>query len=280
MKKPAKPMKKPAKFYICTLLTAALLILCACSGNSAKGEANSDSQADAGGDNSVTASGEVTNPDNTDEKKERENEAEPVERPDVTGLPDVIDTLESDDGSKLVLVNKLHAVSESYEPIDMAPVDGSLSTNQGLYFKREAYKAYLKMLEAAKNDGIEFVICSAYRSYSTQKSIYNGYVSRNGADYANTISAYPGRSEHHTGWAVDVTSASMGYDLKQNFIEYPEGIWINNHCSEYGFIIRYPKGKTGITGYSYEPWHLRYVGVDVAKEITEKGLTLEEYLGE
>lgn len=72
-----------------------MLILCACSGNSAKGEANSDSQADAGGDNSVTASGEVTNPDNTDEKKERESEAEPVERPDVTGLPDVIDTLKA-----------------------------------------------------------------------------------------------------------------------------------------------------------------------------------------
>ena len=135
------------------------------------------------------------------------------------------------------------------------------------------------MLEDAKSEGIEFVICSTYRSYSTQDTIYHNYVSMYGADYANTISAYPGRSEHHTGWAVDVTSASMGYDLKQNFIEYPEGIWINNHCSEYGFIIRYPKDKTHITGYSYEPWHLRYVGVDVAKEITEKGLTLEEYLG-
>ena len=133
--------------------------------------------------------------------------------------------------------------------------------------------------DSAKSEGIEFVICSTYRSYSTQDTIYHNYVSMYGADYANTISAYPGRSEHHTGWAVDVTSASMGYDLKQNFIEYPEGIWINNHCSEYGFIIRYPKDKTHITGYSYEPWHLRYVGVDVAKEITEKGLTLEEYLG-
>ena len=121
------------------------------------------------------------------------------------------------------------------------------------------------MLADAKSQGIEFCICSTYRSYYTQEAIYNGYVSRNGAEYANTISAYPGRSEHHTGWAVDITSASMGYDL--------------NHCSEYGFIIRYPKDKTNITGYSYEPWHLRYVGVDVAKEITAKGLTLEEYLG-
>ena len=204
---------------------------------------------------------------------------EQPKRVDVTGLPEIISTLNKDDGSKLVLVNKQYTVSSDYTPVDMVPVDGSLSTNQGLYFKREAYNAYLKMLADAKQQGISFIICSTYRSYQTQKEIYNGYVSRNGADYANTISAAPGRSEHHTGWAVDVTSAPMGYDLKQNFIEYPEGIWINNHCSEYGFIIRYPKDKTHITGYSYEPWHLRYVGVETAKGITSKGLTLEEYLG-
>lgn len=204
---------------------------------------------------------------------------EQPKRVDVTGLPEIVSTLNKDDGSKLVLVNKQYTVSSDYAPVDMVPVDGSLSTNQGLYFKREAYEAYLKMLADAKQQGISFIICSTYRSYQTQKEIYNGYVSRSGAEYANTISAAPGRSEHHTGWAVDVTSASMGYDLKQNFIEYPEGIWINNHCSEYGFIIRYPKDKTHITGYSYEPWHLRYVGVETAKEITSKGLTLEEYLG-
>ena len=86
------------------------------------------------------------------------------------------------------------------------------------------------------------------------------------------------RSEHHTGWAIDITSKSMNYGLYQDFINYPEGRWINDHCSEYGFIVRYPADKTDITGYSYEPWHLRYVGVDVAREITSKGLTLEEYL--
>ena len=70
----------------------------------------------------------------------------------------------------------------------------------------------------------------------------------------------------------------MGYGLSQNFIDYPEGLWINNHCSEYGFIIRYPSGKTNITGYDYEPWHLRYVGIEAASEITSRGITLEEYL--
>lgn len=195
------------------------------------------------------------------------------------GIPEALSTRTKDDGDLLVLVNKQYAVSADYYPSDMVAVDGSLSTNQGLYFKREAYEAYLKMLKAAESEGISFKICSTYRSYSTQDAIYHNYVNNYGTEYTNTISAYPGRSEHHTGWAVDVTSKSMGYDLKQNFIEYPEGIWINEHCSEYGFIIRYPKDKTDITGYAYEPWHLRYVGVEAAREITSQGLTLEEYLG-
>lgn len=195
------------------------------------------------------------------------------------GIPEALSTRTKDDGDLLVLVNKQYAVSADYYPSDMVAVDGSLSTNQGLYFKREAYEAYLKMLEAAESEGISFKICSTYRSYSTQDAIYHNYVNNYGTEYTNTISAYPGRSEHHTGWAVDVTSKSMGYDLKQNFIEYPEGIWINEHCSEYGFIIRYPKDKTDITGYAYEPWHLRYVGIEAAREITSQGLTLEEYLG-
>lgn len=198
----------------------------------------------------------------------------------MTGLPDVIDTISQDNGGRLVLVNKIHAVSPDYYPTDMVPVDGSLSTNQGLYFKREAYDAYLKMLGDANEAGLSFYICSTYRSYELQKTLYNNSLARNGAAYTYTYSAYPGRSEHHTGWAVDITSASMGYGLSQNFINYPEGLWINNNCSQYGFIIRYPKGKTHITGYAYEPWHLRYVGVDVAKEITARGITLEEYLGE
>lgn len=197
----------------------------------------------------------------------------------ITGIPDIVSTLDSDDGNLLVLVNKLYTVSKNYYPTDMVAVDGSLSTNQGLYFKREAYEAYLDMLAAAQSEGLTFKICSAYRSYELQTSLYNNSLAQNGAAFTNTRSAYPGRSEHHTGWAVDITSKSMGYGLSQNFINYPEGLWINNHCSEYGFIIRYPKGKTNITGYDYEPWHLRYVGVEAAKEITSREITLEEYLG-
>lgn len=195
------------------------------------------------------------------------------------GLPIPTQTHSFDNGDKLILVNKQYAITSDFYPTDMVAVDGSLSTNQGLYFKRDAYDAYLKMLSDANEEGIDFLICSTYRSYDTQYSIYHYHIDNYGLDYTNTVSAYPGRSEHHTGWAVDITSPAMGYDLLESFIDYPEGQWINDHCHEYGFIIRYPKDKTHITGYSYEPWHLRYVGVDVATEIMSKGITLEEYLG-
>ena len=90
----------------------------------------------------------------------------------------------------------------------------------------------------------------------------------------------PGSSEHQTGLTIDVSAQSVSYRLDQSFGDTKEGKWLAKHCHEYGFIIRYPEGKTHITGYDYEPWHLRYVGVDTAKEITGSGLTLEEYLGE
>ena len=195
------------------------------------------------------------------------------------GIPTPVRTLSSDNGDRLILANKQYALSSTFVPTDLVAVDGSLSTNQGIYFKREAYDAYLNMLNDAKAQGIDFCICSTYRSYNTQSAIYNNYVTNYGLEYANKISAYPGRSEHQTGWAVDITSKSMNYGLSQNFINYPEGQWINANCAEYGFIIRYLQGKEDITGYIYEPWHLRYVGVDVAKEIMAKGITLEEYLG-
>lgn len=203
----------------------------------------------------------------------------PWEGFDMYGVPDALDTLTEDDGDLLVLVNKLHAVSKNYYPSDMVAVDGKYTTNQGLEMKSDAYDAYLQMRKAARADEIYFKICSAYRTYSTQEYLYNSYLGSMGEDLRNIRSAYPGRSEHHTGYAIDITSKSMGWTLSQAFADYPEGEWINEHCSEYGFIIRYPKGKTDITGYDYEPWHLRYVGTEVAAEITEQGITLEEYLG-
>ena len=210
-------------------------------------------------------------PDNAEEPDDPDNTDKPK-------APASTDVRTEDDGNLMVLVNRQYAVSRDYNPTDMVDIDGSLSTNQNLKVKREAYEAYLAMLEDAKKEGINFAICSAYRSYELQESLYNNSLATNGEAYTKKMFAYPGQSEHHTGYAIDVTSASMNWGLSQNYTDYPDGAWITEHCSEYGFIIRYPKGKEDITGYMYEPWHIRYVGVDAAKKITEQGITLEEYL--
>ena len=123
-----------------------------------------------------------------------------------------------------------------------------------------------------------FKICSAYRTYDTQKWLYKNYLNTMGKELRDIRSAAPGRSEHHTGYAIDLVTKSTGWTLTQDFAKTDEGKWIKKNCAKYGYIIRYPKGKTDITGYDYEPWHLRYVGVDAAKEITEQNITLEEYL--
>ncbi|MBQ6089621.1 MAG: M15 family metallopeptidase, partial [Firmicutes bacterium] len=123
-------------------------------------------------------------------------------------------------------------------------------------------------------------VCSGYRTYEYQQELFLQNLESQGEEYTHMFSAYPGRSEHHTGLAIDITSPSMDWALSQDFAEYPEGQWLDEHCQDYGFILRYPKGKEDITGYGYEPWHFRYVGKEVAKEIMSKGITFEEYLGE
>ena len=235
-------------------------------------------------------------PDVTDEPKQPDEPDEPEEpeapeaqKPDPEknppqgdgsdyGVP-IVSTLTADDGNLLVLVNKEYTISRDYYPTDMVDIDGSLSTNQNLKVKREAYDAYLAMLKDAQAEGLNFCICSAYRGFEVQESLYYNSLASNGKEYTDKMFAYPGRSEHHTGYAIDVTSASMNWGLSQDYADYPDGAWIAEHCDEYGFIIRYPKGKEDITGYMYEPWHIRYVGVEIAKEITEAGITFEEYLG-
>ena len=113
--------------------------------------------------------------------------------------------------------------------------------------KADAYKAFKKMRKAAKADGIRFKICSAYRTYSTQKWLYNNYLNTMGKKLRDIRSAYPGRSEHHTGYAIDLVTKSTGWTLTQDFAKTSEGKWINKHCAEYGFIIRYPENCEDIT---------------------------------
>ncbi len=146
----------------------------------------------------------------------------------------------------------------------------SLPADYGNGITPEAYTAYVRMKRAS---GYNMSIVSGFRSYQKQESTFSYWVSVDGYENAVTYSAMPGHSEHQTGLAMDITS------LNQSYGDTAEGKWLAGHCHEYGFIIRYPKGKTGITGYIYEPWHIRYLGTSTAKLVHDSGLTLEEFLG-
>lgn len=161
------------------------------------------------------------------------------------------------EGVKLLLVNKVYPLPADYGAEDP-----------------EARAALDEMIAAAAKDGINLFIVSGFRSYETQEAIYNRYVSQWGQEYTDTISARPGHSEHQAGLAYDLNS------LESAFKNTEEYAWLEEHCAEYGFILRYLEDKTWATGYAHEPWHYRYIGdAALAKKIMESGLSLEEYAG-
>ena len=175
----------------------------------------------------------------------------------------------------LILVNKYYKLDNNYIPNNLITIDTKYGYAQQL--QKEAYEAFVKMADAASKEGLGLYIRSPYRSYNTQLGLYQSYVNQNGQTEADTYSARAGYSEHQTGLAIDVMSkANVVADLG-TFESTNEFTWIKEHCHEYGFILRYPKGKENITGYMYEPWHYRYVGTEVAKKIKELNITYEEY---
>ena len=175
------------------------------------------------------------------------------------------------------LVNKNHSISASYVPGDLVTV--ALPSTRDTQLRSVAAEGLTKLFAAAEGAGLELFCCSGYRSYDTQSELYAWNVDTYGVDGAELVSARPGMSEHQLGLAMDVTSASVGFDLLESFGSTAEGQFIKANAHKYGFIVRYPEGKTDITGYAYEPWHLRYLGVDVATEIYNSGKTMEEYYG-
>ncbi|SCY91167.1 M15 family metallopeptidase [Alkaliphilus peptidifermentans] len=180
----------------------------------------------------------------------------------------------------LVLVNKERTLPSDYVPSDLVIPNISFSFSEDLpkkYMRKIAADALEDLFKEATNNNIELFAVSGYRAYSTQKSIFEANVKRQGEREANKTSAFPGQSEHQTGLAMDVSSRSVGLGLKPEFGDVKEGIWLKENAHRFGFIIRYPKGKEHLTGYSYEPWHLRYVGKEVAEIISASDITLEEY---
>jgi len=180
----------------------------------------------------------------------------------------------------IVLVNKENRLEKddytkeySIPNIEFVP-NGDTSVRK---MEKEAAQALENLFKAAEKKNIILLGVSGYRNYNYQEKLYNNKVERSGKEEADKFVAQPGESEHQTGLAMDVLSNEYT-TLDEGFKNTKACKWISENCYKYGFIVRYPEGKEGITGYDYEPWHIRYVGVEAAKEISENGITLEEYL--
>lgn len=172
----------------------------------------------------------------------------------------------------LILVNKYNYLESDYVPENMVTIESKYGVNQPL--NSEVYEKYKEMWLDASKEGLSLYINSPYRSYSTQNYLYNNYGKRDGYALADTYSARPGFSEHQTGLAFDITSRTTNFDTFASSKEYQ---WLQDNAHKYGFILRYPKGQERITGYQYESWHYRYVGIEVATKIKELNITFEEY---
>ena len=201
--------------------------------------------------------------------------------PDTTAAA-TADEAKTDGIDYMALVNKTHPLPESWED-QLETVHMTNSVGDDVEVETKAYDAYLELKAALEAEDIHVDLDSARRSVEAQQRIMDDFTEEYGADYAAKTVAQPGYSEHHTGLALDLYLIIDGEDVVENedMIQYTD-IWatIHSKLADYGFILRYLDGEEHITGYGYEPWHIRYIDdVDTAKEITDKGLTFEEYLG-
>lgn len=203
-------------------------------------------------------------------------------------IPDETAEEEADTIDYMVLVNKQNLLPEGWEEaLEVTTITNSVGDE--VQVESKAYEAYCALKEQVEKDlegyekgEVRFELDSAYRTVEAQQKIWDDFVSEKGEDYARTYVAVPGTSEHHTGLALDLYFTIDGKEVYENddLFQYPD-IWeaVHARLPEYGFILRFPEGRESITGYAYEPWHIRYVDdPEIAREITESGLTLEEYL--
>lgn len=183
------------------------------------------------------------------------------------------------DDWKLLLVNKQHTIPEDYE-FTLGTIKGAMRCDERII------EPLTQMFAAAKDDGINLIVCSPYRDMARQEYLFERKIKsylRTGMSYmdaykkASITVTVPGASEHQVGLAVDIISDTYT-SLDEGFANTPAGQWLNEHSWEYGFILRYPLGKEEITGIQYEPWHFRYVGVEAGEVITKEGITLEEFV--
>lgn len=169
-----------------------------------------------------------------------------------------------------VIVNKKRPLPDGFSPNDLVAVSGQM-------LRKEPAVALQSLLADSAKSGASMRAISGYRSQATQTSLYNSYVAKDGVAGADRYSARPRYSEHQTGLSADLGNGVC--DLEICFGTTNAGKWLQENAYKYGFVIRYPNGKESITGYQYEPWHIRFVGTDLANEIQKSGLTLEQFFG-
>ena len=189
-------------------------------------------------------------------------------------------TNQSNSSQNLILVNKSNSLSRNYQPDDLVIPNirfDNIADDMVQYVRYDAAISLEELFQAAESQGINLIAVSGYRSYSYQDNVYRNEVNTVGRIEADKYVAKAGESEHQTGLSMDILSDEY-LSLDDGFENTIAFSWLEDNMSNFGFILRFPKGKEDITGYSYEPWHIRYVGIPAATEIMEEGLTLEEYL--
>ena len=176
--------------------------------------------------------------------------------------------------NELMLTNKFYSLDNTYNSDNMVKVSKQYSYGDNQMVTQETFDAFLNMFNDAKKEDLTLIINSSYRSYEDQEEIYKFYKDTRGEKEANKIAAKAGFSEHQTGMAIDIQTYGS---TASTFEEFDEFKWLQNNAHKYGFILRYPKGKEYLTGYEYESWHYRYVGIEVATYIYENNITFDEY---
>jgi zinc D-Ala-D-Ala carboxypeptidase len=185
----------------------------------------------------------------------------------------------TDPASIWVVVNKTHPLPQDYTPAALVAPQVPLRLDaheEQMQVSAVLVPAIEQLFAAAAKDGLSLKLSSAYRPYTLQQQFFDSYMAE-GGESAETYSARAGASEHQTGLAVDIIPLDERCSLDICFADTPEGKWLAAHAHKYGFITRYPKGKQASTGYQYEPWHIRYVGTELATELHKNKLTLEEF---
>lgn len=174
-----------------------------------------------------------------------------------------------------ILTNKYYELGGEYAPDDLVDISIKYYYGEAKKIRSEVYEAFKRMWEDAYKEGIYLIIVSAYRDYDSQVRVYNDYQESKGTTYADSIAARPGYSEHQTGLSLDIYSKDS--TVASTFKNSKAYAWLIDNSYKYGFILRYPDGKKKITGFNYESWHYRYLGVELATKVYNEGITYDEY---